>query len=78
MQNLDIDIRGQVCPSTLLLALKEINAHSGELRDKSLELSFLTDNREAVVTVPESAENMGYTVSVIKREGYYVIGVRKD
>ena len=78
MQNLDIDIRGQVCPSTLLLALKEINAHSGELRDKSLELSFLTDNREAVVTVPESAENMGYTVSVIKREGYYVIVVRKD
>ncbi|NJD57333.1 MAG: sulfurtransferase TusA family protein [Nitrospirae bacterium] len=78
MQNIEIDIRGQVCPSTLLFALKEINAHNGELRDKSVILSFLTDNRDAVVTIPESASNMGYAVSVTKREGYYVIEVRKD
>lgn len=78
MQNVEIDIRGQVCPSTLLFALKEINARSGELRDKSVIISFLTDNRDAVVTIPESASNMGYAVSVIKRDGYYVIEVRKD
>ncbi|HYQ48326.1 MAG TPA: sulfurtransferase TusA family protein [Thermodesulfovibrionales bacterium] len=78
MQNIEIDIRGQVCPSTLLSALKEINGRSGELRDKSVTLSFLTDNRDAVVTIPESASNMGYAVSVIKRDGYYVIEVRKD
>lgn len=78
MKNIEFDICGQVCPSTLLYALKEINAYSEELRDKAVKLLFRTDNRDAVVTIPESASNMGYTVSVTKAENCYVIEVRKE
>jgi TusA-related sulfurtransferase len=78
VKELTFDIRGQVCPSTLLFALKEINAHSDELRGKALKLSFRTDNRDAVVTIPESASNMGYAVSVLKGHNCYVIEVMKD
>ena len=75
MTVIQYDIRGQICPATLLIALKEINEHSEKIGDGTLKLSFKTDNRDAVVTIPESAANMGYTVSVDKKEGYYLIEI---
>jgi len=69
------DICGQICPSTLLVALKEINGHGQQIRDGLKVISFKTDNRDAVVTIPESAENMGYSVKVTKRDGYYQIDI---
>jgi len=75
MNVVEFDIRGQICPATLLTALKEINLRSGELLDGGLKLLFKTDNRDACITIPESAENMGYSVRVDKREDCYVIEV---
>ena len=73
METIEFDIRGQICPASLLVALKEVNSRAEKLRQGSLQLCFLTDNRDATITIPESASNMGYGVSVDKKEGYYCI-----
>jgi TusA-related sulfurtransferase len=76
MEKIEIDIRGQICPATLLVALKEINARAALLRQGKVTLSFLIDNRDATGTIPESAANMGYAVTVEKQqEGWYRIDV---
>ncbi len=72
-----IDIRGQICPSSLLATLKEINDLQGELTRKALKLSILTDNRDATATIPAAAEKMGYSVSVTREGGHYAITIEK-
>lgn len=69
------DIRGQICPATLLFALREINAHAAGLEDGTVKLKIMTDNRDAITTIPESVENMGYAVAVTKGDGYYLIEI---
>ncbi len=76
MEKLTYDIRGQICPSTLLTALKEINARKEDLRTNSVVLIFFTDNRDAVSTIPATVENMGYRVKVQPLDGYYRITVQ--
>ena len=76
-RRLEFDMRGQICPSSLLTALQEINKHRSSLRAGEVELSFKTDNREATVTIPESAANMGYAVKVKKEEDHYIVNVGK-
>ena len=73
MDTIEFDIRGQLCPATLLVALKEVNARAASLRQGAAQLCFITDNRDATVTIPESAANMGYAVAVEKKDGYYCI-----
>lgn len=72
---IQMDMRGQVCPSTLLVALREINRHAPRLREKSVILSFLTDNRDATGTIPEAADNMGFAAEVRIQNGYYDIRI---
>lgn len=76
METIEYDIRGQICPSTLLVALREINTHEAALQQNTLRLRFRTDNRDCVVTIPESARNMGYAVDVRRESGHYLIEVR--
>jgi len=78
LKTIEYDIRGQICPSSLLLALREINTHQEALRDRVVQLRFLTDNRDCVTTIPESTRNMGYAVEVRREGGCYVIEVRGD
>ncbi len=75
METIEFDIRGQLCPATLLVALKEINARAALLKSGAVKLCFLIDNRDATGTIPESASNMGYAVTVEKQEGWYRIEV---
>ncbi|MDA8100789.1 MAG: sulfurtransferase TusA family protein [Nitrospiraceae bacterium] len=75
METIEIDIRGQLCPATLLVALKEINARGAQLRAGAVKLRFLIDNRDATGTIPESAANMGYGVAVDRQEGWYRVEV---
>lgn len=75
METIEIDIRGQLCPATLLVALKEINERADLLRRGAVKLCFLIDNRDATGTIPESAANMGYAVKVERQEGWYRIEV---
>ena len=75
---LEFDIRGQVCPSSLLTTLREINRHNAALKAGKLRLTVKTDARDATATIPQMVKNMGYAVSVVKQEGYYCIMVGKE
>ncbi len=72
-----IDVRGQVCPSTLLVAMEKMNLHQLDLREGKVILQVLTDNRSAIATIPGTAKNMGYTVTVKDKLSYYDILIRR-
>jgi TusA-related sulfurtransferase len=74
-QVLEFDIRGQICPSTLLIALREINRHKIQLKEGLVRLIFKTNNRDCLVTIPDAAKNMGYSVEVVKNDEHYAIGI---
>ncbi|BDV43919.1 tRNA methyltransferase [Geotalea uraniireducens] len=75
METIEFDIRGQICPSTLLTTLREINRHKSELKQGMCQLLFKTDNRDATITIPETVRNMGYASEIVKQDGYYVLTV---
>lgn len=62
--DVELDLRGQICPATLLVALREINARREDLREGKIRIVILTSNRDSTVTIPGAAANMGYEVSV--------------
>ncbi len=76
-QVMEFDIRGQICPATLLIALKELNRSKEQLHNGEVQLVFKTDNRDATITIPDAAENMGYAVSVQRVDDYYAIVVEQ-
>ena len=71
----EIDLRGQICPSTLLTALREANNNKAELRAGELRLIILTDNRHSTTHISESISAMGYRVEVQKELEYYRITI---
>ena len=75
MATVEIDMRGQICPSSLLTALKQMNSCRAALQDGETELVFLTDNRNATITIPDSAVAMGYRAEVTAVAGYYRVTV---
>jgi TusA-related sulfurtransferase len=68
---IELDIRGQVCPSCLLLTLREVNKHHANLTAGHSRLVVLIDSRDATTTIPEAVKNMGLTATVEKRAGAY-------
>lgn len=66
-----IDMRGQICPSTLLVAMDNLNRHARELQGGSACLLILTDNREALHTIPATAESMGYATQISNPGDHY-------
>jgi TusA-related sulfurtransferase len=70
---IELDIRGQICPSSLLMALKKVNEHAARIRNKEVRLCILTDNRQATASIPKAAGNMGHKVTVEKHNGYYEV-----
>ncbi|WP_316348736.1 sulfurtransferase TusA family protein [Desulfuromonas acetoxidans] len=75
MKTIKFDICGQICPSALLTALKEINRHRKQLKQGQCELVILTDARDATRTIPSAVENMGYQVDIGKKDGCYQIRI---
>lgn len=76
-RTIELDIRGQICPSTLLVALREMNNNIDELNSGCARLFIKTDNRDCTNTIPEAAENMGFQVTVSKSAGAYTILIFK-
>lgn len=70
-ETIELDIRGQVCPSCLLLALREVNKHHAALHAGSSRLVVLIDSRDATGTIPEAVRNMGLVAQVEKVDGHY-------
>jgi TusA-related sulfurtransferase len=74
-----LDIRGQVCPSSLLTTLKVLNQNAESLRRGSIRVRVLTDSRDAVVTIPNAALNMGFKAQVEKLpEGHYEVVISHE
>ena len=72
---IEYDIRGQICPSTLLIALREITRNSDRLTSGEISLIFITDNRDATQTLPETVTNLGYQAEVQQQAGSYAIRI---
>lgn len=73
VENIELDILGQVCPACLLVVLKQINLYRDRLRNGTARLVVRTDHRDTTRTVPASAHKMGLSVEVRKVETYYEI-----
>lgn len=71
VENIEMDIRGQVCPSCLLLTLREVNRQHAALVDGRARLTVMIDSRDATTTIPEAVKNMGLRVNVEKQHGSY-------
>lgn len=74
-QTINLDIRGQICPSCLLLTLKELNQNAAAIRGGSTEIVVVTDDRQATATIPATAERMGFRTEVTRidaGEGYRI------
>lgn len=74
-RTVSLDLRGQVCPATLLRSLRSINDLKDDLRRGAVRLVIRTDHREATATVPDAATSMGYAVRVEPEGDAYVITV---
>lgn len=72
---IELDIRGQICPSCLLLTLKELNRHSVAVRGGGTEIVVLTDDRQATSTIPGAVEKMGFQTDVARQDGLYRIRI---
>jgi len=72
---IEYDICGQICPATLLVALRELNKYGSQISQGSVRLLFKTDNRDGTHTIPEAASNMGFKAEVAKCAGYYAITI---
>ena len=76
-RSIELDICGQICPSTLLVALREMNNNFEALNSGRARIIIKTDNRDATNTIPEAAGNMGFQVTVSKSNGAYTIMIFK-
>lgn len=78
IKTVEFDITGQICPSTMLIALREINRNISALNSGDMTLLFRTDNRDCTNTIPEAAGNMGLRATVEKSGSGYTITVSKE
>jgi TusA-related sulfurtransferase len=76
-ETIELDIRGQVCPSCLLLTLREINKHHGDLSAGRACLTVLTDSRDATGTIPAAVKDMGLAAQLDKVEDYYRVVISR-
>ncbi|MCP5277649.1 MAG: sulfurtransferase TusA family protein [Thiobacillus sp.] len=74
-ETIDIDIRGQLCPSCLLLTLRELNQHVTAIRAGDTEVVVVTDDRQATATIPAAADRMGLMAQVDRLDELYRIRV---
>jgi len=72
-----IDVCGQICPSSLLTALREVNKNKRQLRNRELQLAILTDNPDSTNRIHEAIDNMGYQVRVNDQADHYIITISK-
>ena len=72
---IDLDIRGQICPSCLLLTLKAVNRHAAAIRGGGTEIIVTTDDRQATATIPSTADRMGFRTEVSRLDGGYRIRI---
>ena len=73
-----LDIRGQICPSCLLLALKEVTNNAEKIASEDFSILIISDDRHATATIPDAVNNMGFSTTVDKTEEGYKILIFKE
>jgi TusA-related sulfurtransferase len=73
-----LDIRGQICPSCLLIALKEVTNNADKISNKELMIRILSDDRHATSTIPDAVHSMGFSTNVNKTDAGYEILIHKE
>lgn len=73
INTVEVDARGFVCPSSLLVALRELNKHKDGLQSGIVRVVFMIDNHESTNRICEAVKSMGYAFEVEEaRDGYFV------
>jgi len=75
IHTIDINIRGHICPSCLLLTLRALNQNGEALRAGTAEVVVVTDDRHATTTIPASADRMGFHTEVTRIDDGYRIRI---
>ncbi len=78
LQISEINVCGQICPSTLLTALREINSHKEALKSGELQLVILTDNHDSTNRIAEAVKNMGYLLEIEDLNDHFRISICKN
>lgn len=73
-----LDIRGQICPSCLLIALKEVTENAEKINAKALSVLIISDDRHATATIPDAVHAMGLSTTINKTDTGYEILIHKD
>jgi hypothetical protein len=72
-QTIHLDIRGKICPSCLLLTLKELNQNGAAIRAGDCVVEVVTDDRQATSTIPSTSNRMGFCTEVVRLDdGYHI------
>lgn len=77
-KQLVLDIRGQICPSCLLIALKEVTNNADKINSKEFSILILSDDRHATATIPDAVHAMGFSTAVNKKDAGYEILIHKE
>ncbi|MHC1584776.1 MAG: sulfurtransferase TusA family protein [Candidatus Syntropharchaeia archaeon] len=73
-----IDLKGDVCPYPLVMAIKKVIEVEDTLKSGALSLTFIVDHPPATRSIPKEIKKRGYDVEVNKRgAGEWEIIVRK-
>lgn len=75
INTIHLDICGQICPSCLLITLRELNRHADAVRKGTTEIIVTTDDRQATTTIPDAVHKMGYGSEVTRLDAGYRIRV---
>ena len=75
IHTIQLDICGQICPSCLLLALRTLNDNREAILRGEAEVLVLTDDRQAIGTIPDATAKMGYTTEVTRTQDRYRIRI---
>ena len=63
---IDIDLRGDVCPYPLIVAIKKISEIEDSLKKGEKILRFIIDHPPATRSIPREAEKRGYETELKK------------
>ncbi len=77
LKQVEIDVCGQICPSSLLTTLREVNNHKQPLRSGEIQLDILTDNSDSTNRIFEAVSNMGYMVEINEQKKHFRISISK-
>jgi len=72
-----VDVRGFVCPSSLLVALRELNKYRESLRTEDFTMELMVDNHDSTNRICDAVKSMGYDFQISEVGHGYCIAVSR-